>query len=115
MDGALRPSSIDDIRGIWQKREEEEAEKIGIDLEDQAFATLSMSRGWKFLKKHIDSLKIGLDKRLSESVLKSLGDSQIKTDALFAVLGKDLLDSIISKVEDTALVVEELKDGKRRK
>lgn len=107
---ALKPQAYDDVRAVWMDKEEQ---KTGIDREDQYYATLSNSRGWKQLKKHIESLKTGLDKRLAESVLKSLSDQQIKNDALFSVLGKELLDSIVNRVEDSALVVEELKDGKQ--
>lgn len=102
----LKPLAIDDVREVWSEN------KTKVDPEDQSLETLSRSRGWKVLKKHIDTLKDGLDARLSESVLKSLGDAQIKNDALFAVLGKDLLNSIISKVESTALAVEDIKDGR---
>lgn len=111
---ALKPNLYDDIRAVWSAKEIEEVESQGIDLEDQIYATLSNSRGWKHLKKHIESLKDGLDKRLAESVLKSLGADQIKNDALFSVLGKELLNSIINKVEDSALVVDEIKSKNGR-
>jgi len=110
---ALRP--YEDIRTIWQKKREVEGEKSGIDPEDMAFATLFQTEGWGKLRTHINNLKQGLDKRLAESVLASLGDAQIKNDALFAVLGKELLDSIINKVEDSALVVEELEDERKQR
>lgn len=107
----LKPSSIDETIHIW-KRESDEGIDDPVDSSEQALEVLSRSKGWKVLKKHIDILKEGLDKRLSESVLKSLGDAQIKNDALFAVLGKDLLNSIVSKVEATAEAVRDIKDGK---
>lgn len=110
MVGALKPASYDDIRGVWDPKED----KDGVDIDDQSFLTLSNSRGWRNLRKHIDSLKDGLDKRLSQSVLNSLSDDQIKKDALFAVLGKDLLNSIIDKVEGTALAVEDIKNGRSK-
>lgn len=109
--GALRPEVYEDVRDIWRTKE---AEKTGIDVDDQRLHNLSMTEGWYLLKQHIDNLKIGLDKRLSQSVLNSLGDAQIKTDAVFTVLGKELLDSIITKVEDSASVVEEIQNDKRR-
>lgn len=110
---ALKPSAIDETIHIWRDEEGINPHEP-VDVDDAAFEVLSRSRGWKRLKQHIEILKQGLDSRLSESVLKSLGDAQIKNDALFSVLGKDLLNSIISKVEDTALAVREIKDGKSR-
>jgi len=107
---ALKPEAYDDVRAIWHPDVEK---KTGIDLEDQAYASLANSRGWKFLHQYLNTLKIGLDKRLAESVLKGLSDAQIKNDALFAVLGKELIDSIINKVEDSSEVVESIKNGKR--
>lgn len=107
---ALKPQAYDDLRAIWTP---EVDKKTGIDMEDQVYATLANSRGWKQLCKHLNTLKIGLDKRLAESVLKGLPDAQIKNDALFSVLGKELIDSIINKVEDSSSVVEELKNGQR--
>lgn len=109
---ALKPSSIDETMHIWKRESDEGITDDPVDSSEQALEVLSRSRGWKVLKKHIDILKEGLDRRLSESVLKSLGDAQIKNDALFAVLGKDLLNSIVSKVETTAEAVRDIKDGK---
>jgi len=107
---ALKPTSYDDVRAVWAPDVEK---KTGIDLEDQAYATLENSRGWKFLRQYLNTLKTGLDKRLAESVLKGLSDAQIKNDALFSVLGKELIDSIINKVEDASEVVESIKNGQR--
>ena len=70
--------------------------------------------GWTVLKKYLDNLKAGLDKRLAESVLASLTDAQIKNDALFSVLGKELLESIKNKVDDTSLAVEEILNERRK-
>lgn len=108
--GALRPQSYEDIRSVWQSKREDEALSKGADPEDVSFATLANMEGWKNLKAHINSLKMGLDKRLAESVLSSLGDEQIKRDAVFAVLGKELLDSIVNRVEDSALAIREIED-----
>lgn len=108
---ALKPEAYEDLRAVWKPDVDK---STGIDLEDQAYATLSNSRGWKFMKQHLYSLKSGLDKRLAESVLKGLSDTQIKNDALFSVLGKELIDSIINKVEDASEVVEALKNGQRK-
>ncbi len=105
MKGVLKPEVYEDIREVWRV---EKDKKLPIDEEDSHLSALSESRGWAILKEHIENLKVGLDKRLSESVLKSLGDSQIKTDALFSVLGKELLNSIITKVEDSAEEVERI-------
>jgi hypothetical protein len=108
--GALKPAFYEDIRTVWKGKEKTSI----IEDEDAHLSSLSQLAGWHVLKKHIESLKVGLDKRLSESVLNSLGDAQIKTDALFAVLGKELLDSIVAKVEDSAEVVEKLTDEQQR-
>ena len=113
MQGALRPEAHEDIRSLWMKRKEEQATKVGVDPEDAALEALTKMDGWDILKRHIENLKIGLDKRLAESVLSSLGDNQIKKDALFAVLGKELLDSIINKVEDSALIVDDIVNERR--
>ena len=88
MKGALKPTSYDDVRALWTKKED----KTGIDEEDQFYSIMYDSAGWRQLKAHIENLKIGLDKRLAESVLKGLSDIQIKNDAMFSVLGKELLD-----------------------
>jgi hypothetical protein len=111
---ALKPEVYEDVRSVWQRKASEDAKKKGVDVEDDALATLSQLEGWEILKEHIENLKKGLDQRLAEAVLKSLGDAQIKTDAVFAVLGKELLDSVIHRVEDSRLVVDEILDAKRR-
>jgi len=103
--GILRPVSYDDTRALWRGNETEET---GIAPEDKGLHELAQMSGWKTLHEHINNLMIGLDKRLSEAVLGGLGDEQIKRDATFSVLGKELLNSIINKVEDSSLVVEEL-------
>lgn len=108
---ALHPVYYEDIRSVWNGQKET---VTAVEDEDQHLSSLSNMKGWQILKAHIDSLKQGLDKRLSQSVLQSLGDSQIKTDALFAVLGKELLNSIISKVEDSALEVERIEHERER-
>lgn len=109
--GALRPQAFEDIRALWQ--DEKREDKLGIDIEDQQLNSLSESAGWKLLKQHIDNLKIGLDRRLAEAVLQGLSDEHIKRDATFSVLGKELLDSIVNKVEDSASIVEQIKHDKR--
>ncbi len=105
MKSALKPESYD-IRRVWA--EEDTQPKTGINVEDEELAALSSMGGWSRLKDHIQSLKDGLDKRLSQSVLESLGDAQVKTDAVFSVLGKELLNSIIGKVESSREIVEQL-------
>jgi hypothetical protein len=105
MKGALKPLSS--IRDIWAVRDEDLAKKTGIDVEDAKLAALSISPGWEILKEHIEGLKDNLDKRLTESVLGTLGDKQVGQDVMFAVLGKELLTSIINKVEDSAEQVDE--------
>jgi len=106
--GALKPQHYEDIQDIWRKKDQEKGKESGIDPEDQQLHTLYGMPGWQTLKAHIDNMKAGLDTRLAEAVLKSLGAEQIKTDALFCVLGKELLNSIVHKVEDSALVVEQI-------
>lgn len=111
--GILKPQRYDDIQEIWKRKEQDQAKKSGVDPEDQAIYTLATMPGWKSLKEHINNLKSGLDARLAESVIGSSSADQIKTDAIFAVMGKSLLDSIINKVEYTAQVVEEIANGKQ--
>lgn len=111
MKGALKP--IGDVRDIWLQKDEEMERKTGIDPEDAKLAALATTQGWKVLKEHIQSLSEGLDTRLSESVLGGLTDEQIRKDALFAVLGKELLKSIINKVEDSREHVDERTEGKK--
>lgn len=108
----LKPERYNDVRALWR---DVEAKKTGIDSDDAAVSELGQSRGWVELKKYIDNLKDGLDKRLAEAVLGSLGAEQIKTDALFAVLGKELLNSIVNRVEDVTLAVEEIKSSNDKK
>lgn len=109
--GALKPEPYAEVREIWNQRNKEVEKQGVIDPEDQELYAVSTLPGWTRLKTHIDSLKKGLDKRLSEAVLGGLSDEQIRRDATFSVLGKELLDSIINKVEDSALVVEEINNG----
>lgn len=106
--GALKPEPYAEVREIWNQKNKEVEKKGLIDPEDQELYAISTLPGWTHLRSHIDSLKTGLDKRLSEAVLGGLSDEQIRRDATFSVLGKELLDSIINKVEDSALVVEEI-------
>jgi len=113
--GSLKPQAYDDIREIWKRKDLDDAEKSGVDPEDQKIFALAGMPGWEVLRAHIDNMKIGLDKRLSEAVLGGLSDDQIKRDATFSVLGKELLDSIINKVEDSALVVEDIIKNERTK
>jgi len=108
--GILKPEAYHDVREVWAMKKEDEALKKGIDPEDIKLTTLYHTEGWTTLKTHINNLKIGLDKRLAESVIGSLSDAQIKNDALFSVLGKELLDSIINKVEDSALLVQDIEN-----
>lgn len=110
MKGALKP--IADIRSIWEEKDKADADRVGVDVEDAKLSALSKSAGWVILKEHMEGLKDGLDKRLAESVLDSMGDKQVKSDIMFAVLGKELLNSIINKVEDSAEEVNEITKGK---
>lgn len=102
----LRPT-LESVRSVWDENKPEDTSPK-IDAEDQLLSQLSKQAGWKILKEHIQGLKDGLDKRLAESVLQSLGKDQIQTDAVFAVLGKELLTSIVNKVEDSAEQVDEI-------
>lgn len=104
--GALKPTSMSDVRSIWDENKPETKKEA--DVEDQLLSQLAKQAGWEILKDHIVGLKEGLDKRLAESVLGSLSNDQIKTDAVFAVLGKELLSSIINKVEDSVEEVNEI-------
>lgn len=109
--GALKPTSLSDVRALWDENKPE-AQKKEADLEDQLLHALSQQAGWKLLKDHIEGLREGLDKRLAESVLGSLSHDQIKNDAIFCVLGKELLNSIINKVEDSAEEIDEIQASK---
>lgn len=108
--GALRPTSLGDVRAIWDENKVEPKRKEA-DVEDQLLFALSQQAGWEILKEHILGLKEGLEKRLAESVLGSLSQDQIRNDAIFAVLGKELLNSIINKVEDSAEEVNEIQSS----
>jgi hypothetical protein len=108
--GALRPAFYDDVRSIWQKKAEEEAKKTGIDVEDSALSALSGLSGWEVLKRHIENLKKGLDLKMKEAVASGMSESEIGKSAVMSILAKDMLDSIISKVEDSALVVNEIQN-----
>lgn len=112
---ALKPNTYESISKVWDVADEKEADKTGIDKEDKSYASMAESRGWAALKEYIESLKSGLDARLAESVLKSLSGDQIKNDALFSVLGKELLNKIVNKVEDAALTVQEIEHDRRSK
>lgn len=96
--GALEPINLSDVRQMWDENKPEPRKQA--DEEDQQLSSLSKHAGWRVLRDHIVGLKAGLDARLSESVLASSPADQIKTDAIFAVLGKSLLESIINKVDD---------------
>lgn len=105
-DSILKPT-LESVRSVWDENKPEDRTPRA-DEEDQLISQLSKQAGWRLLKEHILGLKDGLDKRLAESVLQSLGNDQIKTDAIFAVMGKELLTSIINKVEDSAEQVDEI-------
>lgn len=107
MQGALKPTSLTDVRSLWDENKPSETKRTA-DVDDQLLHALSKQAGWELLKEHIEGLKDGLDKRLAESVLSSLSHDQIKNDAIFCVLGKELLNSIINKVQDSAEEVDEI-------
>lgn len=112
--GALKPTFYDDVRSVWQKKAEEEAKKTGIDVEDSALSALSGLSGWEVLKEHIENLKKGLDLKMKEAVASGMSESEIGKSAVMSILAKDMLDSIISKVEDSALVVEDINNERTK-
>src|SRR5690606_26969319 len=105
----LRPTFYDDARHVWQKEKEIEAGKQGVDPEDNALHTIATLDGWAVLKKHIEYLKGELDQKMTEAVGKGMSESEIGKSAVMVVLSKDLLDSIINKVEDSYAEVERIK------
>lgn len=110
MGQALEPTNLSSVREIWDENKPEK--KPEADEDDQLLHALSKQAGWRLLKAHIASLVEGLDARLAESVLSGGLESQIKQDAVFAVMGKELLRSIINKVEDAAEEVNEITESK---
>lgn len=108
-DEVLRPTFYDDTRHIWQKEQETKAVRQGVDPEDSALHTLRTMDGWHILKEHIDGLKHDLDVKMAEAVAKGMSESEIGKSAVMVVLSKDLLDSIINKVEASYDEVERIK------
>jgi hypothetical protein len=110
---ALRPEFYTNFRKVWEERKLKEAEKEGVEIEDQSLHTLAQMDGWTVLKKHIDILKQSLDLKMAEGISKGQTREQVGDTAIMVVLGKELLDSIIHKVEDAVEVVEEIKNEGR--
>lgn len=111
--GALKPEYYEDFRQIWRQKQEKEAEKSGIDPEDQAIYALSVLPGWEYLKKHIVNIKKSLDTKLAQAVASGMNEAEIGKSTVVTVLVKECLDSIINKVEDSALTVEEIQNNER--
>lgn len=112
--GTLKPEFYDDIRSVWQRQRAQAALKKGVDVDEDALAAVAQMKGWEILKAHINNLKIGLDARLSTAIASGMTESEIGKSAVMTTLGKELLDSIINKVEDSALAVEEIVDENRK-
>ena len=110
--GVLKPTFYEGIRSTWH--EDEEAKKTGVAKEDNALATLAATSGWKILKEYVDSLKKTLDLKLQQAVSSGMTEAEIGKSAVMSVLAKDMLDSIVSKVEDSALIVEEIQNERRQ-
>lgn len=110
MKGALRPEALG-VVDAW--RIDEVSKKTGVNVEDETYANLASHAGWKQLKEFMESMKDSLDRRLSQSVLSGL-DAEIRKDALFCVLGKDLLNSIIHRVEDSREVVDQINNEREQ-
>lgn len=105
---ALKPETYVDIRSVWKQQAEKVAIKKGVDEGDDALYALSQTRGWEILREHINNLRLDLDKRLSIAVSSGMNEAEIGKSAVVAVLAKDLLESIVHKVEDAAEAVDEI-------
>lgn len=109
---ALRPSNLDTMRALWETKKKDDDKGLGIDPEDASLATMSETTGWPIFKKHIETLKAGLDSKLAQAVASGMSEVEVGKSAVMAVIAKDLLDSLIHKVEDSALAVEQIRqDG----
>lgn len=108
--GVLRPASYDDIRSVW----EEPNSTVKIDPEDEGLYKLADMAGWKTLKAHINNMKGELDKKLSLAVANGMSEAEIGKSTVVTVLVKECLDSLVNKVEDSALIVEQIKNEQAR-
>ena len=111
--GTLKPKFYDDIRSVWEREAASKAEKKGIDIEDEQYSALSNTAGWERLKDYIEVLKGDLDFKLKEAITSGMSESEIGKSAVMATLGKDLLDSLVNRVEDSALIVEQIAHERR--
>ena len=85
----------------------------GADPDDVELAALDESPGWNVLKQHMVKLREGIDQKLAEGVASGQTAEEIGKSTILAVMAKQLLDSIVNKVSDAVLAVEEVKhEGK---
>ncbi|HNQ31720.1 MAG TPA: hypothetical protein PKJ68_04525 [Candidatus Woesebacteria bacterium] len=105
---AIKPSQ--GMAHLWL-RQEKKAEQVqkGADPEDVELAALDEHPGWAVMKEHIAKLKDGIDQKLSEGVTSGQTAEEIGKSTILAVMAKQLLDSIVNKVDDAVLAVEEFK------
>lgn len=101
------------MANLWRKAEENQ-KKVdkGAHPDDVEMAHLAETAGWTYLREHIDKLKEGIDLKLAEGVAGGQSTESIGQATILAVMAKQLLDSIVNKVEDAEAAVEEIKDAK---
>lgn len=109
---AIRPGLVNDFRAMKVMAEAKEAQKKGLDPEDQHLYILSESPGWEILSKYIINLKEEVDGLLTAAIAAGLSREEIGDRALLVSLTKEALQKIINKVSDAAEYVREQGESK---
>lgn len=104
---AIRPSV--GMANLWAKAEKKaETVNKGADPDEVELASLKDHAGWGVITEHIQALKRGIDAQLAEGVASGLSAEEIGKSTILAVMAKQLLDSILNKVDDAVSAIEEI-------
>jgi len=100
---AIKPDAFVDFRSIVNKTE---IPKDELEASEVALAHLENTDGWLELKKYIDTLKKNINNLNKVLMEKGAAFEEIGRNAVVSQLAVDLLDQIVTRVDDAREAVD---------
>lgn len=107
---AVRPDFFANFASL--KKKEDELNKKGITEEEQAYYSMSLSKGWQLFSNDAQNLLKELDLFVDNAVIAGLSREEIGEKTIVVSLAKGVIRRLLEKVEDCKEACEQPEGGK---
>ena len=96
---AVRPDFFNNLASL--KKRQEDLDKKGITDEEQAYYTMSLSKGWQQFSENAENLMSELDSINDRAVENGMSYEELGKNTVVISLVKSIIKKLLNRVEDS--------------